>query len=94
MIPNPNSTLLLVERWPELKVRYILRKKKHKEYEMCFCTKVMVEIEVDGRRHVIKVERKGPSSGKVETEVRNGFAVIDYDGMFQGNSTICQVFQF
>jgi hypothetical protein len=54
---------------------------------------MLVEIEVDDKKHVIKVEKKGPSS-KEETELRNEFLVIDYDVVFKGNPTIRPIFQF
>jgi hypothetical protein len=60
---------------------------------MNYVIKMLVEIEVDDKKHVIKVEKKGPSS-KEETELRNEFLVIDYDVVFKGNPTIRPIFQF
>lgn len=60
---------------------------------MNFVIKMQVEIEVEGKRHVVKVERKGPSD-RDETELRNGYLVIDYDGVYKGNPTIRPIFQF
>ena len=59
---------------------------------MCFCTKIDLLIEVDGNKHIIKVEKKGPSSEK--TPLQDNYSVIDYDGIFYGNPTIRRIFQF
>ena len=61
---------------------------------MGFVIKMMVEIEVDGVKHIAKVEKKGPASGDVHRQLRHDYFVIDYDGIFKGNPTVKQIFQF
>ncbi len=61
---------------------------------MHFVIKILLEIDVDGHRHVVKVERKGPSSLEQDKDLRFGYIVIDYDGVFKGNPTIRPIFVF
>lgn len=93
-IDNPNTSIFMMQEWPKIDVTYITRKKKRKQIEMCFCIKIMLLIEVDNFKHVIKVEKKGPSNAPSETEIRHGYSVIDYDGIYNGNQTIKSIFQF
>lgn len=54
-IDNPNTTILIKEEYPKIDVTYIARKKKHKDSEMNFTIKMLVEIEVAGHKHIAKV---------------------------------------
>ena len=92
IIDNPNKTLILTEEWPKIEVLYITKKRKRKDYGMGFCTKVLLLIEVDGLKHVIKVERLGPFSSKEPIDEK--YKVIDYDLIYHGNPTVKPIFQF
>ena len=63
-IENPNKSLVILEDNPTIEMKYIVRKKKSKDYSMNICTKVNLVVEIGGNNHIIKVEWKGPSKGK------------------------------
>ena len=62
---------------------------------MCFSTKILLLVKVDGKLHTVKVEKKGPSSLKQDrTTNEDSYVVIDYDGIFGGNPTVRPIFRF
>lgn len=60
---------------------------------MCFCTKTKVLVLVGDKKHVVKVEKKGPTTLKDDDQAEK-YSVIDYDGVFRENPTVKPIFSF
>lgn len=93
VIENPNNSSYSQKHHPTVRVKYLVHKRKRKEYGMHFCFKAELLVKIDGKheRHV-KVEWDGPSSKP--TDGNNNYIVIDYEGLMAGNPTIKPVFTF
>lgn len=93
-IDNPNDTLLLVKKYPKVKVKYIVRKHKSKDYIMHFCTKAELLVKIN-KQHLrrVKIEWNGPAN-KQSPQTNTDYKIIDYELLMNGNPTIKPVFQF
>lgn len=93
-IDNPNTTLLLASKYPKVRVKYIVRKSKRKEYSMHFCTKTDLLVRVN-EQHLrrVKIEWNGPAN-KQTPDLSSDYKIIDYEFLMNGNPTIKSVFEF